>query len=358
MRQKKAKTSVSVGETLADAKTAYAAPTQICYTTYDANGAATQTVGQWEALPELGDDRGIAWIDVRGIHDIAAMEKISRQFSLHPLVTEDILNTAQRPKFEEFDQYLFIVMRAPFLAESGQPGQKGTQEVDFEQFSILFGKNWVLSCAESERDLFAPIRDRLMNGKGRLRGLGPDYLAYALLDVLVDQYFTVLEQIGDAIEFFDEVLVHDPGPAMLRQIHLFKRQLLYLHKAVWPVREIISSFERCESGLCSRGTGPYLRDVYDHIIQAIDTVETYRDLISGMLDIYLSSISYRLNEVMKVLTIISTLFIPLTFIAGVYGMNFEYMPELKWEYGYFAVWAVMLTIAVIMLCYFRRRQWL
>jgi magnesium transporter len=195
-------------------------------------------------------------------------------------------------------------------------------------------------------------------GKGRLRGQGSDYLAYALLDVVVDQFFVVLEDMGEAIEFLDEELVLQPGPPLLRQIHAFKRQMIYLHKAVWPVREIIGTFERCSSTLRSPETGPYLRDAYDHIIQVIDTVETYRDLISGMLDIYLSSISYRLNEVMKVLTIISTLFIPLTFIAGVYGMNFENMPELKWEYGYFAVWGIMGIITIGMLRYFRAKKWL
>lgn len=331
---------------------------QIRYTGYDAEAAESRKVERLEELQGLKALHTVCWIEVSGIDDVAAVEQIGRQFSIHPLALEDVLNTMQRPKFEEFDDYLFIVIRVPFTEESAADGENGLHDVVFEQISILFGKDWVLSFSESQRDLFAPVRDRIQSGKGRIRGQGADYLTYALLDLIVDHFFSVLEDIGEAIEFFDEELVHEPGPVLLRQIHLFKRQLLYLHKAVWPVREVIGTFERCGSRICNSGTVPYLRDVYDHIIQVIDTVETYRDLVSGMLDIYLSSISYRLNEVMKVLTIISTLFIPLTFIAGVYGMNFEYMPELKWEYGYYGVWFVMLVIVCGMLRYFRQRKWL
>ena len=308
----------------------------------------------------------MSWIEVCGIHDVKAVEQIGREFSIHPLVLEDILNTVQRPKFEEYDDYLFIVLRVPY-SPAAEPGEKGRKalhsgqemhEISFEQVSLVCGKDWVLSFVESERPLFTSVRDRVLSGKGRLRGLGSDFLTYALLDVIVDQYFVVLEDLSEAIEFLDEELVRQPGPTLLRQIHAFKRQMLFLHKAVWPVREIAGTFERCGSRLCSPETGPYLRDVYDHTIQVIDTVETYRDLVSGMLDIYLSSVSYRLNEVMKVLTVISTLFIPLTFLVGVYGMNFDYMPELRWQYGYFALWTVMGGVAFGMLRYFRRKRWL
>ena len=361
MRHRAAKLASKVGfppGSLVHVGSIYTDKIQVRYTGYDVNSAESRVLESWEELQPLKLHREISWIEVCGIHDVAAMEKIGRQFSIHPLVMEDVLNTTQRPKFEEFDDYLFIVMRVPFTEKANKVDRLELHEVSFEQVSLLFGNGWVLSFSESQRDLFAPIRGRILNGKGRIRGQGADYLAYALMDLAIDHFFTVLEDVGEAIEFFDEQLVHEPGPALLRQIHLFKRQLMYLHKAVWPVREIIGTFERCGSRLCNPGTGPYLRDAYDHIIQAIDAVETYRDLVSGMLDIYLSSISYRLNEVMKVLTIISTLFIPLTFIAGVYGMNFEYMPELKWKYGYFVVWTLMLLIVCGMLRYFHKRKWL
>lgn len=336
-------------------------------TDFDATGAESFEMDQWEDLLPFQASRAIAWIEVAGIHDAGMIEKIGQQFSIHPLVLEDILNTTQRPKFEEYDNYLFLVMRVPFSRQDREnaevnhslpAGSDQKPEISFEQVSLLFGKDWVLSFTESDRQIFAPVRERILNGKGRLRSQGTDYLTYALVDVIVDQFFVVLEDLGEDIEFLDEELVRQPGPVLLRQIHAFKRQMMYLHKAVWPVREIIGSFERCGSRFCSPDTGPYLRDAYDHIIQVIDTVETYRDLISGMLDIYLSSISYRLNEVMKVLTIISTLFIPLTFIAGVYGMNFENLPGLRWEYGYIFVGSIMGMIALAMLRYFRVKKWI
>ena len=353
--------------TLTHVGSVYADKIQIRRTDYDATGADSRELARWEDLLPFQPSRNVSWIEISGISDIAAVEQIGREFSIHPLVLEDILNTTQRPKFEEYDNYLFLVMRVPFSSHNGETSGVHPKlaakanhklEISFEQVSLLFGKDWVLSFTESDQQLFTPVRERILNGKGRLRGQGADYLAYGLLDVIVDHFFTVLEDLGEAIEFLDEELVRQPGPALLRQIHVFKRQMMYLHKAVWPVREIIGAFERCGSRFCAPETGPYLRDAYDHIIQVIDTVETYRDLITGMLDIYLSSISYRLNEVMKVLTIISTLFIPLTFIAGVYGMNFEYMPELKWQYGYYGVWTIMLAVTLGMLRYFRNKKWL
>ena len=344
--------------TLTHVGTVYTEKTKIRCTDYDTAGADTRDADQWEALQPFQLQRSVTWIEISGISDVVAIEQIGRQFSIHPLVLEDVLNTTQRPKFEEFDDYLFIVMRVPFSTGGGGQGKAVSYDIRFEQVSLLIGKGWVISFTEADREIFAPVRDRILTGKGRVRGQGADYLAYALLDLIVDHFFTVLEDLGEAIEFLDEELVRDPGPPLLQQIHSFKRQMLYLHKAVWPVREIVGTFERCGSRLCSPDTGPYLRDVYDHIIQVIDTVETYRDLVSGMLDIYLSSISYRLNEVMKVLTIISTLFIPLTFICGIYGMNFENMPELKWQYGYVGVWILMIAIALAMLRYFRGKKWL
>ncbi len=336
-------------------------------TVYTATSAEMQEIEQLESLLAETTQAGIAWIEISGLHDVETIEKIGRHFAIHPLVLEDILDTTQRPKFEEFDEYLFLVLRVPRVIKPIPAGKKkqiedfqgATREnIVFEQVSWIVGKDWLISFSETDGDLFEPVRARILNGKGRIRNQGTDYLAYALLDLSVDHFFSVLDELGDVLNYLDEALVLRPGPLQLRQIHFFKRQLLYLHKAVWPVREIIGTFERCESSLCSAETRPYLRDIYDHIIQVIDMVETYRDLVAGMLDIYLSSISYRLNEVMKVLTIISTLFIPLTFIAGVYGMNFESMPGLHWEYGFYAVGTLMLSVSMVMLKFFRNKKWL
>ena len=345
----------------------YSNTLRIRRTEYDTSDAESRELSDWKELLPFRPSRAVTWLEINCIHDVKAIEEIGRHFSIHPLVLEDILNTTQRPKFEEHDNFLFLVARVPFvhyeeaIPENHQKASLRTNhrvEIAYEQVSLLFGEDWVISFSESDRSLFDPVRERILSGKGRLRSQGPDYLAYALLDVIVDQFFIVLEDLGEAIEFIDEELVRRPGPALLRQIHAFKRQMMYLHKAVWPVREIVGGFERCGSRFCSPATAPYLRDAYDHIIQVIDTVETYRDLISGMLDIYLSSISYRLNEVMKVLTIISTLFIPLTFIVGVYGMNFDYIPELRWHYGYYGVWSIMILVILGMMRYFRSKKWI
>ena len=335
-------------------------------TVYNADGAETLQAEQFEALPLDKVPSGVCWIEVNGLHDIEAVEKIGRHFSIHPLALEDILDTTQRPKFEEFDEYLFLVLRVPQMSKQATATKRQTGHfleqskgiLVFEQVSLLAGKDWLVSFSETGKDLFEPVRERILSGKGRIRTQGTDYLAYALLDLIVDHFFSVLDELGDSLNDLDEALVLRPGPQQMKQIHLFKRQLLYLHKAVWPVREIIGTFERCESSLCNAGTRPYLRDSYDHIIQVIDMVETYRDLVAGMLDIYLSSISYRLNEVMKVLTIISTFFIPLTFIAGLYGMYFESMPGLRWEYGLYAVGLLMLAVALVMIKFFRSRKWI
>jgi magnesium transporter len=229
--------------------------------------------------------------------------------------------------------------------------------VQSEQVSIVVGHKFVLSFQESVGDVFEPIRDRLRNSKGRIRKMGSDYLAYALLDAVVDGYFSVLETIGDTIESMEERLAKDPTEAILRQIHSLKREMIFLRKSIWPLRELISSLQRSESTLISQSTDVFLRDVYDHTIQVIDTVESFRDIVSGMLDLYLSSISNKMNAVMKVLTIIATIFIPLTFVAGIYGMNFKYMPELEWRWSYAVVWLVMIVIAAGMIIYFRRKKW-
>jgi magnesium transporter len=292
------------------------------------------------------------WVNVVGLGQVEVLEKLGEGFGLHPLFLEDILNTEQRPKIEDMGDYVFVVLKS--LEETGKPDG----EVEVEQISLVLGPDYVLAFQEREGDLFAPVQERLRSGKGRMRKMGADYLAYALIDTIVDGYFVVLEGLGETMEFQEEEVVTAPTTQTLQVIHHMKRDLVELRRAVWPLREIIGRLERGESPLIQGTTRIYLRDVYDHTIQVIDTVETLRDICSGMLDIYLSSISNRMNEVMKVLTIIATIFIPLTFIAGVYGMNFKFMPELSQRWGYPLVWAVMIGVATVMLVYFRRKRWL
>ena len=297
------------------------------------------------------DKPTVTWMNVDGLHQVEILEKLGECYGLHPLVLEDILNTDQRPKMEDYGEYIYIVLKA--LDYNDKSNEIGT-----EQISLVLGSNFVFSFQEREGDTFDPIRERIRNGKGRIRSMGADYLAYALVDSIVDNYFIILEKLGEKIEFLEDKLVSHPTPETLQTIHHLRREMIFLRKAVWPLREVINSLERGESSLVKESTRLYLRDVYDHTIQTIDTIETYRDMVSGMLDIYLSSVSNRLNSVMKVLTIIATIFMPLTFLAGVYGMNFKYMPELGWRWGYPLIWLIMVGIGVLMLIFFRKKKWL
>lgn len=293
----------------------------------------------------------VTWINIDGLHQVEILEKLGECYGFHPLVLEDILNTDQRPKMEDYGDYLYIVLRMLNYNDK-------SSEIETEQVSLILGPNFVFSFQEKEGDVFDPVRERIRNGKGRIRKMGADYLAYALLDSIVDNYFMIMEKLGETIEFLEEELVTQPVPETLQTIHQLKRELIFLRKAVWPLREVISGLERGELVLVKETTRIYLRDVYDHTIQVIDTIETFRDMISGMLDIYLSSVSNRLNSVMKVLTIIATIFMPLTFIAGIYGMNFKFMPELEWQWGYPMVWLLVVVISVFMLIYFKKKRWL
>lgn len=297
------------------------------------------------------DKPTVTWINIDGLHQVEILEKLGECYGLHPLVLEDILNTDQRPKMEDYGEYIYIVLKMLDYNDK-------SNEIESEQMSLILGPNFVFSFQEREGDTFNPIRERIRNSKGRIRKMGADYLAYTLLDSIVDNYFIILEKLGEKIEFLEEKLVTRPTPETLQVIHYLKREMIFLRRAVWPLREVVNGLERGESSLVKESTRVYLRDVYDHTIQAIDTIETYRDMVSGMLDIYLSSVSNRLNSVMKVLTIIATIFMPLTFLAGVYGMNFKYMPELEWRWGYPLVWFIMAGIGISMLIYFRKRKWL
>lgn len=291
------------------------------------------------------------WINVTGIHDIRTIETIGRHFGLHPLILEDIMNSGQQSKLDNYKDTIYIVVRQLLYNNKKQC-------VEDEQVSLILGKNFIISFVESRNNVFAPIYDRLRNPKGRMRQRGPDYLCYALIDCLVDNYFVILEKVDDNLECLEEELFYNPTPNTLKKMHQAKRELVLLRKAVWPMRGVISNFRRMESPLIKNATKLYIQDVYDHTIQAIDTIESFRDITSGMLDIYLSNLSQRMNEIMKVLTIVATIFVPLTFIASIYGMNFKHMPELDWEWGYYTILGVMAIIVIGMLYFFKRKKWL
>lgn len=301
------------------------------------------------------DTPTVTWINIDGVHQVDIIENIGRHFELHPLILEDIMNTEQRPKMEDFERYIYIVLKMLYYDEK-------EHETKIEQVSLILGENYVISFQEMVGDIFDPIRERIRSEKGRIRKMGADYLVHALLDAIVDKYFIILEKLGGRIEELEDKLVNNPRPDTLpdtlHEIHRLKREMIFLRKSVWPLREVINILERGESSLIQKSTLIYLRDVYDHTIQVIDQVETFRDMVSGMHDTYLSVISNRMNEVMKVLTIIATIFIPLTFIAGIYGMNFKFMPELEWRWAYFVVWFVIVVIVVFMLIFFKRKKWL
>ncbi len=299
----------------------------------------------------LKDTSDISWIDIKGVHNTQMISQIGEHFQIHPLVLEDIMNTRQRPKIDFYDDYIFAVMKMISWNDK-------KKSIETEQISLIIGHHYVLSFQEKEDDIFDPLRERIRKGKGRIRSMGSDYLAYAMLDVTVDNYFLVLEGIGEYMELLEEKVLQKPDKEILKEIYVLKRENLMLRKAVWPLREVNAQLERTESTIVKKKTRPFLRDLYDHTIQVIDTVETNRDMTSGLLELYLSTLSNKTNEVMKVLTIIATIFIPLTFIVGIYGMNFDNMPELHWPWAYFAVLGIMAIIALGMLWYFRRRKWL
>ena len=292
-----------------------------------------------------------SWINIDGLHDITIIENLGKHFEIHPLVLEDILHTSQRPKVEDYDNYLFIVVRM-FFYDSEK------KEIKNEQVSFVLGKKYLFTFQEDTGDVFDTVRDRLRKGGPRMRNGGPDYLAYALIDAIVDSYFHILEQIGDEIEELEDRILIDPDKKDLQAIHSLRREMILLRKSVWPLRELLSSLQRNENGIVRKQTQVYIRDVYDHTIQIIDTIESYRDMVMGMLETYLSSLSNKMNEVMKVLTIISTLFIPLAFLAGVYGMNFRNFPEIRMAWMYpWGFWLITLIVIIIMLLFFKRKKW-
>jgi len=314
---------------------------------YTADSIEEREVATLEECAAYKNRPGVTWINVDGLGDVVVLQKLGERFGLHPLALEDVHNVGQRPKLDEFGDHLFIVMTQEKLAAT----------IESEQVGIFLGKDYVITIQEAPGDCFDPVRDRLRKGGGRIRQQGPDYLAYALIDALVDQSFPILEKLGERIEDLEQEVVERPTRETLTAIRDVKRDLLHLRRMSWPQREVIHGLQREDSLFVTRETRIFLRDLYDHVIQILDMIESYRELASSMLDIYLSSLSNRMNEIMKVLTVISTIFIPLTFLSGVYGMNFHHMPELETKFGYFVVLGVMVSVAFGMLYWFRRKGW-
>jgi magnesium transporter len=291
----------------------------------------------------------VKWINVEGVHDITLIEEIGKHYQIHPLTLEDIVHVDQRAKYEDYEHYLLSIMKMITYED----------KVVLEQLSIILAGNTVISFQEPKGgDAFDVIRNRLRQGKGRVRKLGADYLFYAMMDAVVDYYFHVLEIIGDKVARIEEEIISNPDQKSLIELYQLKREVISLRKHVWPTRDLVANILRSESDFITDNTHLFFRDLQDHTSRVIDTVETYRDLLSGIMDIYLSTNANKMNEVMKVLTIMSSIFIPVTFIAGIYGMNFEFMPELKSRYGYAAVWAIMLSVMLGLMYYFRRKKWL
>lgn len=315
----------------------------------EANAEINELLNQDDINIETAPDT-TNWFNIDGLHDTKLIESIGNKFNLHPLMQEDIVNTTQRPKVEEFDDMLFTVVKEVRFNDE-------KKEIVVEQISFVLGNNFLLSFQEEAGDSYDVVRERLLQNKGKIRGMKSDYLFYRLLDATVDNHFNTLEQIGDIISDIEAEILDTPHKVSLSRIHRLKRELILLRKNVWPMREVVNKLVRDDHSLISKDVRVYFRDVYDHTIQIIDTIETYRDMVSSLEELFLSILSNKMNEVMKVLTVIATLFIPLTFIVGVYGMNFDFMPELEWKYSYPILWIIMISIAFIMLFYFKRRKW-
>ena len=325
---------------------------------YDREKIEKHELTSVEEAVAFKSSKTVSWLNVYGIHDVQVLQRLGDRFGLHALVLEDILNTGHRPKIEESDgDYLFIVLKLLRYDDENDA-------IDADQISIVLGQSYVLTLQERAVNFFNPIRERLEQRDSRLRQNGADYLVYRLLDTIVDRYFVILEKLGERLEILEDKVMDNPDHQCVQALHALKRELIFLRKTIWPLREIISVLSREQSPLVTESTQFFLRDVYDHAIHVIDTVESFRDMVSGLFDIYMSSVSNRMNEVMKVLTVIATIFIPLTFIAGIYGMNFDSgaspwnMPELRWYLGYPLALIAMALVAIVMVVFFKKRDWL
>jgi magnesium transporter len=323
---------------------------KITLTEYDENNVETCEINSVGEIDPYTDTPQVTWVNVSGLHDTELIKQIGEKFSIHPLVLEDILNTETRPKIEMTDKYVFIAMKMLTYNTT-------EHEIVTEQVSFILGDTFVFSFLEKSDNIFNPIQDRITNNYGRVRKQPSDYLFYALMDVVVDQYFLVLEQIEHNIESLDDEVITNTDRSQIEKIYNLKNKLLLTRRSIWPLREIFSRLTREESKLINKRIMPYLRDLLDHAIQVTETIELQRELTTGIMETHLSMMSFKMNEVMKVLTIIATIFIPLTFIVGIYGMNFKYMPELEWPWAYFALWGVMICVVLLMVFYFRRKKW-
>lgn len=318
---------------------------------YDTEHLIVEEIQNVEDCFAYKEQPSVTWINVDGIHDEAIIEKLGKYFGLHALMIEDILNTQQRLKVDIFDEYILLVLKMILYDRQARVSY-------IEQVSIVLGENFVITFQEREGDVFETIRNRLQNSRGRIRRTDADYLAYALVDAIVDSYFAIVDRLGEQIALVEEEVITEPNEDVLHTIHILRRELIFFRKSVWPLRNMIHQLVRQETSLIKDSTVIYLQDLYDHTLQVIETIETFRDMMTGILDVYMSSMSNKMNEVMQFLTIIGTIFIPLTFLAGIYGMNFQYMPELTWKWGYFGVLLVMAAIGGGLLLYFRKKKWL
>lgn len=326
-------------------------PTTVSVIDYTETEVMEKTGITLEECMPLRESPSVTWLNFSGLANVEEIRKLGEAFGLHPLVMEDILHVGQRPKLELYDDYVYLVVKMICRGDNGN-------EVTYEQLSIVLGKNYVLSFQERPGDIFGTIRERIRNNKGKLRKSGADYLVYSMVDMVVDNYFPALEKLGERVENIEEHISEDADQEVLGEIYLLKREVLFLRKSIYPLREVVAALMRQDTELVKPSTYTYLRDVYDHSVQVMDVVETNTDMLSELLDVYMSTVSNRMNEIVKTLTIISTIFIPLTFIVGLYGMNFEMMPELSNEYAYPAVLAGMAAISGVMIYYFRRKGWL
>lgn len=319
--------------------------------TFDAQELNEYTIENVEECLNHLSAETVTWISVYGLHDIQNIRRLGELFSIHPLVLEDILNTGQRPKCEEYDDYIFLVLKIlRFNSES--------MLVQGDQLSVILGKNYIISFHEQPADVFLPVRERIRKHRGRIRHYKSDYLAYALLDTVVDNYIICIEEIGLNVEELEDAVLEDPSPEILGSITNYKREVNFLRKAIRPVRELIISLVNCDNEILRESTMPYLKDLKDLISHAVEATDNYREMLSDQLGIYNTAIGNRLNEIMKILTIFAAIFIPLTFIAGIYGTNFENVPELKYKYSYFIFWGIMAAVAILMVRFFKKKGWM
>lgn len=300
---------------------------------------------------EYKNKNTVSWINIDGLHNTAAIAKLGKDFKISPLVLEDVVNTQQSPKIEEFNNYIFIITKMIYFDDR-------SRDLIFEHFSFVFGENYVLTFQERIGDVFEPVRERIRTSNGRIRKRVADYLAYALIDVLVDNYFLVIDKLNAKVAELEDDLMNDPTQKTLKQLYFIKRELLKLSRNVRPMREVAGYLHRAENSLIEERNKSFLRDLYDHTIDLNENVDMNRELVSGMIDTYISITGNKMNEIMKVLTIMASIFIPLTFIAGIYGMNFDNMPELHTKWGYFIALGIMAVVGVVMLLYFKKKNWL